>query len=97
MQIKPILTVEQGETTVFTKVRTKKKAILKLIEKLKEDLEGRELGGVVVHHINCAAEGQKLAQQIENELQTTVIIQSIGPVIGCHVGPGSIGIAYFVK
>ncbi|WP_235070350.1 DegV family protein [Turicibacter sp. TJ11] len=97
LQIKPILTVEQGETTVFTKVRTKKKAILKLIEKLKEDLEGRELGGVVVHHINCAAEGQKLAQQIEDELQTTVIIQSIGPVIGCHVGPGSIGIAYFVK
>ena len=68
-----------------------------IIEKLKEDLEGRELGGVVVHHINCAAEGQKLAQQIEDELQTTVIIQSIGPVIGCHVGPGSIGIAYFVK
>ena len=97
LQIKPILTVENGETTVFTKVRTKKKAIIKLVEKLKEDLNGRELGGLFVHHINCEAEGEKLAKQIEAELNTTVLIQSIGPVIGCHVGPGSIGIAYFVK
>ncbi len=96
-QIKPILTVENGETTVFTKVRTKKKAILSMINQLKEDLNNHELGGIFVHHISCEDEGLQLAKQIESELQTPVFIQSIGPVIGCHVGPGSIGIAYFVK
>lgn len=96
-QIKPILTVENGETTVFTKVRTKKKAILSMINKLKEDLDGHELGGLFVHHISCEDEGLELAKQIESELNTPIQIQSIGPVIGCHVGPGSIGIAYFVK
>lgn len=96
-QIKPILTVENGETTVFKKVRTKKKAISSMIQQLKEDLNNHELGGIFVHHISCEDEGLELAKQIEAELQTPVLIQSIGPVIGCHVGPGSIGIAYFVK
>ncbi|MEG2339093.1 MAG: DegV family protein, partial [Clostridium sp.] len=34
LQIKPILTVENGETTLFTKVRTKKKAIDTILSKL---------------------------------------------------------------
>jgi uncharacterized protein YaiI (UPF0178 family) len=47
--------------------------------------------------IICEDEGLELAKQIESELNTPIQIQSLGPVIGCHVGPGSIGIAYFVK
>lgn len=96
-QIKPILTVEDGKTTVYTKVRTKKKAIQTFIEKFKEDLENRNLGGIIVHHINNEEDGQLLASQLEEALNQPVSLQSIGPVIGCHVGPGSIGIAYYTK
>ena len=39
----------------------------------------------------------KLAKALENKLGQKVGIQSIGPVIGLHVGPGSIGIAYYTK
>lgn len=96
-QIKPILTVEYGKTTVFTKVRTKKKAIQSFITKLAEDLEGHQLGDVIVHHIHCEQEGLALAKQLEDEFKLPVRIQAIGPVIGSHVGPGSIGIAYYIK
>ena len=96
-QIKPILTIEDGKTTVYTKVRTKKKAIQTFIDKFKEDLTSRELGGVIVHHINNEEDGFLLAQKLEEELKQPVGLQSIGPVIGCHVGPGSIGIAYYTK
>lgn len=96
-QIKPILTVEDGKTTVYTKVRTKKKAIQLLVDKVKEDLQNRHLGDIIVHHINNEAEGQLLAKKLEEELNHPVSLQSIGPVIGCHVGPGSIGVAYYTK
>ena len=96
-QIKPILTVEDGKTTVFTKVRTKKKAIQSFITKLAEDLEGHQLGDIIVHHIHCEQEGLALAKQLEDEFKLPVRIQAIGPVIGSHVGPGSIGIAYYIK
>ena len=95
LQIKPILTVVDGKTAVFTKVRTKKKAIEALITGLMEDLKERDLGEVIVHHINCPEEGEALAKQLSKTLNQSVQIQSIGPVIGAHVGPGSIGLAYY--
>ena len=93
LQIKPILTVLDGKTSVFTKVRTKKKAIDALVAGLMEDLKLRDLGEVIVHH--CPEEGRALANRLEATLGRPVQIQSIGPVIGVHVGPGSIGLAYY--
>ena len=96
-QIKTILTVCDGKTTVFTKVRTKKKAVDTLVTTLVNDLQGKELGGVIVHHINCQDEGLSLAAKIKKQLGVDVQIDTIGPIIGLHVGPGSIGVAYFTK
>ena len=97
LQIKPILTVKDGETSVFTKVRTRKKAVDAIVNGVLEDIDKNGLGDVIVHHINCEEEGLALAKRLEEKLNIPVKIQSIGPVIGLHVGPGSIGIAYYTK
>ena len=94
LQIKPILTVEDGKTTVFTKVRTKKKAIDKIVNTVLEQNLKSPIKGIIVHHINCQSEGQELADRLKNSLGLeNVKIQSIGPIIGLHVGPRSIGVA----
>ncbi len=97
LQIRPILTVEAGKTSVFDKVRTKQKAILKIIEKLQQDIKNRGLGQVIVHHINCEEEGRALANKIKEILGIDVDIQCIGPVIGCHVGPKTVGVVYYTE
>ena len=95
LQIKPILTVEDGKTTVFTKVRTKKKAIDKIVNTILEQNSKSPIKGIIVHHINCESEGQELADRLKSSLGLdNVKTQSIGPIIGLHVGPGSIGVAY---
>ena len=95
LQIKPILTVEDGKTTVFTKVRTKKKAVDKIIEAVLEQNQKTPIKELIVHHIDCESEGLALAEKIKTSLNLKEVkIQSIGPIIGLHVGPGSIGIAY---
>ena len=38
-----------------------------------------------------------LAEKIKEKLGVDVQIDTIGPIIGLHVGPGSIGVAYFTK
>ena len=96
-QIKPILTVVDGETSVFKKVRTRKKAVEEIVKAVLDDIENKGLGDLVVHHINCEDEGNMLAEALGSKLSKKVNIQSIGPVIGSHVGPGSIGIAYYTK
>ncbi|MGM9978583.1 MAG: DegV family protein [Clostridium sp.] len=97
LQIKPILTVQNGETSVYEKVRTKKKAVEVILKKVLDDMTEKGLGDVIVHHINCEEEGLDLAKRLENELKIPVKIQSIGATIGLHVGPGSIGVAYYTK
>lgn len=95
LQIKHILTVTDGKTTVLTKVRTKKKAIDKIIDTVMEQNLKSPIKGLIVHHINCESEGQELANKLQDKLGISNIkIQSIGPIIGLHVGPGSIGVAY---
>lgn len=97
LQIRPILTVENGTTEIFDKVRTKSKAILKMINKVENDFKEKGYGNLIVHHINCEEEGRALAAKIKEILNIEPVIQCIGPVIGSHVGPKTVGIAYYTN
>jgi len=97
LQLKPILTVTDGKTDVITKVRSKKKSIEKMIEIFTEDIRKYGLGEVIIHHINCEEEAQIIAGRVKEIIGKAVDICSIGPVIGVHVGPGSLGLAYYTK
>lgn len=90
LQIKPILTVSDGKTSVMSKVRTRKKAIQALMDIFSKDQSDHKITGGYVHHIHCEAE----AKALSNTLGEIFDITAIGPVIGTHVGPGAIGIAY---
>ena len=98
LQIKPILTVKEGAVIVLDKVRSQKKAIASIIDIMLNDVKNSAgLGDIIVHHINCPEDGRKLADSLQTTLDHPVRIQSIGPIVGIHVGPGSIGIAYILK
>lgn len=90
LQIKPILTVQEGKTAVLSKVRTRKKAIQALIDQFNLDGDQSPIIDAFVHHIDCEEEAKNLSLK----LGTSYAIAPIGPVIGTHVGPGAIGIAY---
>jgi len=94
-KIIPILTVENGKTTILMKVRTKKNAVLAMTDKMLQDISNYDLGEIVVLHINCLDEAKELAKMIKEKLKVNIDIMDIGPVIGLHVGPGTIAIAYY--
>lgn len=102
LKIIPILTVVDGKTTVFDKVRTRGKAINSIVNEVIEDIDKKGLGEIAIHHINCENEGMELKRNLEDRLkekgiECNIIVGSIGPIIGLHVGPGSIGVAYYTK
>lgn len=97
LKIIPILTVEDGKTTILAKVRTKKKAIFTMLTRMFNDIEKYGLGEIIVHHINCIDEAKQLACLIKEKLKVSVNICDIGPVIGLHVGPGAIAIVYYTQ
>lgn len=98
LKIIPILTVEKGETTVLTKIRTKKRALSAMVDKMLEDIDNcGGLGGIIIHHINCLDEALELSEKIKEKVNVNIDICDIGPVIGLHVGPGAIGIVYYTN
>ncbi len=96
-KIIPILTVEEGTTAILTKARTKKNAISAMVNKFMEDINRYGLGEVIIHHINCIHEAQELANLLKEKIGIKIPTMDIGPIIGLHVGPGAIGIAYYTN
>ncbi|HZK27369.1 MAG TPA: DegV family protein [Thermoclostridium sp.] len=97
LKIIPILTVKDGETAILKTVRTKKKAVKAMLDRVLEDHLAYHIKEIIVHHINCYDQAKALANILKEKLDMKVSIQDIGPVIGVHVGPGAIGIVYYTQ
>lgn len=94
LKIRPILYVNDGMTDVEEKVRGTKAAIKRIIQILHEDASKYGLRHLLVHHIHDHERGSELAHNLSHLFQRQVQSYSIGPVIGLHVGPGTLGVVY---
>ncbi|MGL4654786.1 MAG: DegV family protein [Sarcina sp.] len=97
LKITPLLHVADGSVEVLDKVRTHKKAVTKMIETIKAEMDEKGLGEAVVYHILNYEEAVELRARLKEELGLECHIMDIGAVIGLHVGPQSVGIAYYTK
>ncbi|MHB1136169.1 MAG: DegV family protein [Coriobacteriia bacterium] len=98
LQIKPILTVVDGVTDTFAKVRTAQKAHDLIAETFAADVrEKGGLGEVYVHHIHDAVAGRRFADRIAEVAGRPVELIPIGPAIGTHVGPGTVAVVYYTN
>jgi len=94
LQIKPILYVLDGKTALLERVRGQRAAIGRMLKLLDDDYERYGIRMVMVHHISCPDEAVQLAQTIADRYGLKVSTHPIGPVIGLHVGPGTLAIVY---
>jgi DegV family protein with EDD domain len=90
LQIKPILTLEE-EITPIERVRTRRRAIERLVDFAKE----RHEAGAdhwVVQHIHDPETARGLVERCREVFGCDpVFVSEIGPVIGAHIGPGLLG------
>lgn len=94
LNISPILTVKNGEAATFSKVRTQKKALIKMVDVFKRDVENYGLRNVAVHYIGSCVPAFEWAREVIDPLVgKTVMVLPASPVIGVHVGP-AMGLAY---
>lgn len=94
IQLSPVLTVSDFKASTFAKVRTRKKALDKMMSAFKSDVEEHGLKNVVVHYIGDSAPAIEWAREaIEPFVGKKVSVVPVSPVIGLHVGP-AVGIAY---
>ncbi len=97
LNIKPILHVEGGRVEPLERVRTRKRAKRRLVDIVAERVGDKPVH-VVALHANTAAEAGEILQASKEKL--TVIesfIAEVSPVIGTHVGPGTLAMAYMIE
>jgi DegV family protein with EDD domain len=95
LNLKPILELRGGRIEPIERVRTQKKAFLRLLELVAERLSGRQQIRLGILDANNPEAAQYLREQIEQIFHPEEIIQNpVSPVIGAHAGPGTIGIAF---
>lgn len=92
LQIKPLLHINQGEVSVLEKVRTRPKAIQRMLAEIDPGYHAA-LGIIHVAAPERAQDLLALAQQ--RAPQAELKIYEIGPVIAAHAGPDTVGIAFF--
>lgn len=97
LKIKPILQVDdEGNIVPFKKIRSQKKALKEMVELVIEDCKKLDKF-IVTYDTSNNLEGLKYIQdRMEEEFPGyTYYAAPITPVIGCHTGVGTVGIAYF--
>lgn len=97
LKIVPILHVADGSVEVLDKIRTHKKAVNRMFDEIRTQMDTKGLGEAVVYHILNKEEAIEIQARLKEELGLTCHIMDIGAVIGLHVGPKSVGIAYYTK
>lgn len=96
LSIKPIMhTSDEGKLVPVSKARGRKAAIAALLDKIEALGIHPEKQTMFICHADCEEDAKAVAQTIRDRFGTpTVHINYIGPVIGSHTGPNTMGIFF---
>lgn len=98
INLKPILSVnDEGKLVPVAKVRGSKKAINTILDSMEEKMgsykEKQVFVGVI--HGDCEDAAKELAAKITEKFGiTNIMVLPIGPSIGAHSGPGTLGVGF---
>ena len=91
LNVKPLLTIKDGEFVPVTQVRSRSKGIDKLFDFAKD---AANVDDLVVIHSTTRDEADSLASRIGSTINLEQVrIARLGPVLGVHGGPGVLAIA----
>jgi fatty acid-binding protein DegV len=95
--VKPILTIEGGEVVPLKRVRGNQKAFQEFVDAFENgSADGPELHVAIAH-----ADAPRRAEALKEMVRRTrpqaqlELVTSLGPVLGAHAGPGTVGFFWF--
>ncbi len=96
LNIKPIIYFNDKKLEPYEKIRTKKKAIDRILQLLDKDAKNGSKIKCSIVQANVLKEAEELKERIEKKYPNIEVgISEFGPVIGTHTGPGSIGFVWY--
>ena len=92
LDLKPLLLVANAEIKPVDRVRTRSRAISRMVDYFKGDLPVEHMA---VMHAQAADEAEQIADALRRDLPgREVTVGQIGCVLGTHTGPKALGLVY---
>lgn len=94
-RIKPLFELKHGKVSTIARPRTHKKAVKRLLELMRERTESGPIHATVMH-ADALEAAEELRSKVETEfLCEDLFVSEFTPVMGAHIGPGLLGIAFW--
>jgi DegV family protein with EDD domain len=93
LNIKPVIQLKDGEVAEESKQRTRSKALAYLSDKVRADAP---LERLAVADGACDDFGDVLARLGDIVTEHPLVAVDLGPVVGTHAGPNTVGVCYIV-
>lgn len=98
LQVKPVLHFVNTKIEPFEKIRTRKKAMRRVEELLGEAVQKYGALQATVVHANCEEEARAWMEQLKAQFPSVEFkLTYFGPVIGTHLGEGSVALGWMKK
>ncbi len=97
LNVKPILTVEDGVIVPLGRVRGRQKALAEFAKLFAAETENRDDLHVAIAHAN-APEWVDVLTDMARRVRpkaTVDLVEPLGAVVGTHAGPGAVGFFWF--
>ena len=92
LSIKPLIAIEDGKVEAAGKQRTRGRAVRFVLDRVRDEPAIERLA---VMHADCD-DVDDVVRQLSELHDGEILVGEIGPVIGAHAGPGTIGVVYHV-
>ncbi len=93
LQVKPVLSIRDGEVTPLERVRTFERALQRVIDLARSVDRGKGICAIV-GHAGADEDAARVGRELE-PVADTLMIQPLGPVVGAHAGPGVVGVGCY--
>lgn len=97
IQIKPILTIREGQAEAYEQQRTRKRSLARLAEIVEEQCPKSTEAHLSVLQVEAENEACELAADLKSRMNVPEIpIYELPPAIVVHGGPRTMGVGFFV-
>jgi DegV family protein with EDD domain len=97
LNIKPILTIQEGEVVPVKRVRGNRKAFLEFESAFSSSTSGSPTLRVGIAHAEAPEKAEALHKMVRATRPSAdvEVVTTLGPVVGAHAGPGTVGFFWF--
>jgi DegV family protein with EDD domain len=97
LSIKPVLQLVDGRIEPYDRVRTYHRALERIADEVAAAVgEAGRRARVAIGHADRPEEARMLAERLAPHCEQPPRVGLIGPIVGCHGGPGTVGVAFHI-